>query len=448
MNVKKIVSLLLALALVLSMAACGGSGSSAAGTPANDGGSAGGEIVVTIPTYYVGENVGAVYFEPAVARFNEQNAGKYRIELEEVIEQSYTDIISQQAQAGNIPLILATPGTEWVQTVVIPQHLYEPMNDFLDAHPDIKALCLDNSVDYCTQENGEIVSIPIVTTSNVGLFYNSDLYSPSKPISQMSVDEFVSSLGDNKLAFQTVDNAWTSVLFLTALIANEEGGTELLQQYDGEKLYDFNQPCILNAVTKFQQIWGTYAAANSVGAAYPDAANGFMSGQSAVIFNGSWMNSDFGPDSSGNWSNGFDGANVNADYYPGNIAIGGTRGYGRWMMTNNGTDEEKECAAAFLAFLYSKEELETFALTEGCQIPNMTFSDSFLSQLDDKPLIKQQTELCTSDTTMVPNFSSIMISSVADSVFANDLVQLVNGNMTPEQFCQDLTTKSQEAMDA
>lgn len=443
MNVKKIVSLLLALALVLSMAACGSSGSSAA----NDG-SSGGEIVVTIPTYYVGENVGAIYFEPAVARFNEQNAGKYRIELEEVIEQSYTDIISQRAQANQLPVILATPSTEWVQTVIIPQKLYEPMNDFLDAHPDIKALCLDSSVDYCTQENGDIVSIPVVTTSTIGLFYNSDMYSPSKPVSQMTVDEFLTSLGDNKMAFQTVDNAWTSVLFLTAMIANEEGGTELLKQYDGEKLYDFNQPCILSAVTKFQQLWGTYAAANSVGAAYPDAANGFMSGQAAVICNGSWMNSEFDESSSGNWSNDFNGANVNADYYPGNIAIGGTRAYGRWMMTNNGTDEEKECAAAFLAFLYSKEELETFALTEGCQIPNMTFSDGFLSQLDDKPLIKQQTELCTSDTTMVPNFTDIMVSSVSTSTFANDLVQLVNGNMTPEEFCQDLTTKSQEAMDA
>ncbi|MCH5352438.1 MAG: extracellular solute-binding protein, partial [Acutalibacter sp.] len=292
MNIKKILAVLLAAAMLLSLAACGGGNSSSGNntpnsTPTNNGGNepTGEEIVVTIPTYYVGENVGAVYFEPAVARFNEKYAGQYRIELEEVIEQSYTDIISQQVQAGKAPLLLATPNSDWVKTAVIPSNLYQPMNEFLDAHPEVKELCLDTSIEYCTQDNGDIVSVPIVTVSNVGLFYNSALYTPTADsISAMSVDEFVNSLGDNKLAFQTVDNAWTSVLFLTSLIANEEGGTELLQQYDGEKLYDFNQPCILNAVTKLQDIWSKYAASNSVGAAYPDAANGFMSNQAAVIF--------------------------------------------------------------------------------------------------------------------------------------------------------------------
>lgn len=451
MNIKKILAVLLAVAMLLSLAACGGNSSSGGNkdnSVAEGNTGTGEEIVVTIPTYYVGENVGAVYFEPAVERFNKKYAGQYRIELEEVIEQSYTDIISQQVQAGKAPLLLATPNSDWVKTAVIPSNLYQPMNEFLDAHPEVKELCLDTSIEYCTQDNGDIVSVPIVTVSNVGLFYNSALYNPTADsISAMSVDEFVNSLGDNKLAFQTVDNAWTSVLFLTSLIANEEGGTELLQQYDGEKLYDFNQPCILNAVTKLQDIWSKYAASNSVGAAYPDAANGFMSNQAAVIFNGSWMNSEFGPDSSGNWSNDFDGANVKADYYPGNVAISGTKGFGRWMMTNNGTDAEKECAYAFLAFIYSQEELETFALTEGCQIPNMNFTDEFLGKLAQDPLIARQTELVNSETKMVPNFSSIMVSSVADTVFANDLVQLVNGNMTPEEFCQDLTTKSQEAMD-
>lgn len=115
-------------------------------------------------------------------------------------------------------------------------------------------------------------------------------------------------------------------------------------------------------------------------------------------------------------------------------------------MTTGGTDEEKECALAFLAFIYSQEELETFALTEGCQIPNMEYSDEFLAKLDADPLVKAQTELVTEDTTIVPSIASIMVDSVANDVFANDLVQLVNGAITPEQFCQDLTTKSEEAV--
>ena len=172
-----------------------------------------------------------------------------------------------------------------------------------------------------------------------------------------------------------------------------------------------------------------------------------MSDQAAVICNGSWMNSEFVDSASDNWSNGFNGADVKADYYPGNVSICETKVFGRWTLTNGGTDEERECAEAFLAFIYSKDELETFALTEGCQISNLTYSDEFLSKLDEKPLVKQQTELLTSDTNIVPNVSKIMPESVSNSVFGTNLVQLVNGQITPKEFCEILTTKAAEAGD-
>ncbi len=380
-------------------------------------------------------------------RFNEQNEGKYEVKLEEVVESGYADKISQLAQTGDIPILISGITKEMMETVLIPRNLYYPMNDFLDEHPEIADLCLDSSVEYCTLDNGDIVSVPIVTVSNMGLYYNSDMYSPDGNICDMTMDDFLDSLGDNKIAFQTVDNAWTTMLFYSALVANEDGGAELLQSYDGEVCYDFTDDAFVKAAEKLVDVWDKYAANNSLGAAYADAANGFMSDASAVIFNGSWMNSEFSEDSSDNWSNGFDGANVVSDYFPGNVALGSEVGYGRWIMTNNGTDEELECAQAFLAFLYSQDELEQFALTEGCQIPNMTYSDDFLDALNQDPLVARQTELVTEDTLIVPTVADIMVTSVADSVFANDLVQLVNGAITPEDFCQDLTKKSQESAD-
>ncbi len=430
---KKLLSVLLASVMALSLCVI----------PA----SADDTISITIPTYYVGENVGAVYFEPAVERFNEQNEGKYEVKLEEVVESGYADKISQLAQTGDIPILISGITKEMMETVLIPRNLYYPMNDFLDEHPEIADLCLDSSVEYCTLDNGDIVSVPIVTVSNMGLYYNSDMYSPDGNICDMTMDDFLDSLGDNKIAFQTVDNAWTTMLFYSALVANEDGGAELLQSYDGEVCYDFTDDAFVKAAEKLVDVWDKYAANNSLGAAYADAANGFMSDASAVIFNGSWMNSEFSEDSSDNWSNGFDGANVVSDYFPGNVALGSEVGYGRWIMTNNGTDEELECAQAFLAFLYSQDELEQFALTEGCQIPNMTYSDDFLDALNQDPLVARQTELVTEDTLIVPTVADIMVTSVADSVFANDLVQLVNGAITPEDFCQDLTKKSQESAD-
>lgn len=129
---KRVLSILLVAAMTASLTACGGSDSS------NNSASGSGEITLTIPTFFVGENVGAVYFEPAVERFNEANKGKYHIELEEVVEASYTDKISQLAQSDSLPALIQTPAKEWIQTAMIPGKLYYPMNDFLDEHPEIK----------------------------------------------------------------------------------------------------------------------------------------------------------------------------------------------------------------------------------------------------------------------------------------------------------------------
>lgn len=437
---KKFIALLLTGSMLLSMGIYGSA--EAKETSETE------EIVITFPTFWCGENVGGVYFVPAVERFNEKYAGKYRVEIEEVIEVSYTDKISQMAQAGTLPVLIPTPGKDWIETVMIPNELYYPMNDFLDEHPEIKDLCLDSSLEYCTQENGDIVSVPNIALSSIGLFYNSALYSPEGYVRDMTVDEFADSLGDNKLAFETTEDAWTTMLFLSALIANEEGGTELLMAHETEPLLDFNQPAIINAVTKLKEIWDKYAAGNSMGAGYAEAANGFMSGQSAVIFNGTWMNSEFKEETGADkWSNGFNGADIRADYYPGNIALStATSAYGRYTVTSNGTEEELECALAFLEFVYSPEEVEQFSLIEGCQIPNLEKSDEYVAQLEEDVLAKDQSLLVTSDTKVVPYFLLVCVPSLAD-VYPSYLAQVMNGAITPEQFCEEMTIKSLEAVE-
>lgn len=448
---KRILACLTLVALVASLASCSNSnsssssGSSASGSTETGSTASGEEVILTLPTYYCGENVGAVYFEPAVERFNEKYDGQYEVQLEEVVEASYNDKMSTLAQSGKLPVLISGGSTEWINTVLIPQKLYYDTKDWLN-ESGIIDLCLDSSVEYSTQEDGSVVGVPIVTVSTTGLYYNGANYTPDKNICDMSMDEFIASLDGQNMAWQTVDNAWTSMLFLTALVANEEGGAEWLQEYDGTKCYDYNTEWMVSAVTKLLDVWNQTGGSTYVGKAYADAANDFMSGNSAVICNGTWMNSEFSESGSANWSNGFDGANVHADYYPGNIALCNTKAYGRWFLTNNySSDAELEAAKAFLEFIYSPEELETFALTEGCQIPNLEYSDDFVASLDENPLVKEQNEKLTDDTLMVPTIASIMPDSVANSVLANALTQLVNGAITPEEFCNTLTVKAEES---
>ena len=67
MKKRQIAAALLAGAMLVSVTACGTGGDNSA-----SGGDSSGGISITIPSYKTGENVGAVFFEPQVERFNEK----------------------------------------------------------------------------------------------------------------------------------------------------------------------------------------------------------------------------------------------------------------------------------------------------------------------------------------------------------------------------------------
>lgn len=340
---------LAAAMMTASLAGCGGAASSAA-TSTTGGDTAGstasadtnsGVVEVTIPSYKTGENAGAAFFVPQVERFNEKYAGKYKINLESVPQDSiFNDRLKQLAQQNKLPVLVEGGDPDWVKNVVIPNGLAYDLTDWIDATPAVKDVLIDDSREYCSNEDGRVMTMPLATVRPIGFFYNSDMWSTDADISAMSMDEFVSALGDQKIAFSTAENGWVSALFLTALVAEEDGGVEWLKSGTETKITDFNQPCFINAVAKLQNLLQNNAASNSVGAAYADAANAFMSEQAAIIANGPWMSSDFESSNSDKWSNGFDGAKVRASLFPGDIGIADTATFGEWWISASAPEDE------------------------------------------------------------------------------------------------------------
>ena len=254
---------LAAAMMTASLAGCGGAASSAAtsttgGDAASSTASAdtnSGVVEVTIPSFKTGENVGAVFFEPQVERFNEKYAGKYKINLESVPQDSiFNDRIKQLAQQNKLPVLVEGGDPDWVKNVVIPNGLAYDLTDWIDATPAVKDVLIDDSREYCSNEDGRVMVMPLATVRPIGFFYNSAMWSTDADISAMSMDEFVSALGDQKIAFSTAENGWVSALFLTALVAEEDGGVEWLKSGIETKITDFNQPCFINAVAKLQNL--------------------------------------------------------------------------------------------------------------------------------------------------------------------------------------------------
>lgn len=406
-------------------------------------------VEIKFPTYLAGENVGAKFFLPEVERFNEKYEGKYKITVEEVPQASYADKIKQLAQQNKLPVLVHAPSSggidaQWFKQVILANDMAYDLSDFAKENPDVAANWVDGSVDFCTVD-GKLICKPLSVIKPVGLFYNSSMYTSDKDIKDMSMDEFMESLGDNKIAFQTAENGWTSALLLAALIGNEEGGADLLNNNTDEKLYDYTAEPFVNGVAKLQTLLENNASSNTIGAAYADAANAFMSKNASIICNGSWMSTEFDAGSSDKWSNDFNGDDVKATIYPGNIALTNERNYGEFWVSNNATDEEKEAAEAFLAFRDSQEEIEALILAEGGTAPKLTYTDDFKNKLKENRILSELSESMDENTKYVAPLGDIFPASVADTEFGKLLPKLADGTLTPEEFCQELTKKAEEA---
>jgi len=455
---KKISIILICAMMLFSLAACANDTPGSNNPPAqgdsppqnNNGGGGDGDgstpadgvIEITIPHYKVGENVGAKFFLPQVDRFNTKYEGVYKISIEEIPQDDYADKIQQLVQQGMAPALIEGGPQTWLEEVVIPEGLFYDLNQFLANEPDIAEYFLPENIAH-NSRSGKLFSLTYPVVRPMTIFYNGDMFQPSKGFADMSWDDVISELGDNKIAFMTVENAWTTMLTLSSLIAAEPGGADLLTNGVVDKITDFSHPAIVNGMEKLQVLLQNHASSNTIGAAYADAANSFMSMNSALIANGPWMVGDFLPDSEDKWSNGFDGEMVRGDVLPGNVGLANVLGYG-WWIPSSVSQAEAEAAWAFIAFMMSADELEQYMLAEGGTAPRVPVSDSFLANRAENRLIEELVGAVRADTIFAPAFADAIPSSVADPEFGKLLPKLIDGSLSAVEFCAELTRVAAE----
>lgn len=399
-----------------------------------------GEIVMKMPTYKAGENTGAKFFVPQVERFNEKYKGTYRIEIEQVPQESYNDKIKQLAQQKMLPTMVESGDKNWMREFIIPNKMSYDLGPWLDEHPEVKKVLISESLEYGTVEN-RVAAMPLAISKPVGLFYNSSMYTPSKNIRDMTFEEFSADLGDNKVALATGGPAFFTQLMFTAMIANEPGGAEVLKEGFTEKILNYNTPVFINAAEKLQKLAKNNGADNIISAAGPDAMNYFLSKKAAVIPNGPWFAAEFDPSKADKWSNGFNGEDVAADIYPGNVVISNLQET-TWWISDAADDRQKEAALAFLEFMYSPEELEAALLAEGGVAPNLEYSEEFLEKQKENKVYSQLNAAMNEDTAYVVQVDQVMPTSLSSTEFGKIVIKLYDGSLTPEEFCQALTEKA------
>lgn len=401
-----------------------------------------GAVILRIPSYRAGENIGAKFFLPQVARFNEEYKGKYEMIIEETPQHGYFDKIKLLQQQDKLPPLVEGGDPEYIRNVIIKNDLFYDLSSWLKENPEVRSVLIKDSVDYNTTPDGKIVSLPYAVTRSIALYYNKEMFQKAgitKPLSQMSLSEFDGALAQLKengftpLALMTGENAWTTTLIFSAVLANTGDGLEILRS-PGEFLYDYTGQAWIRSFAKLREYFQKYTTKNAVGAVYADAANNFMNERTAMIANGPWMVGDFSnPDKA---SAGFD-KKVGAEIYPGGIGIARTTGY-YWWIPKNLPEKVRDGALAFMKFIDKPEELRKYMVAEGGNAPHVPLTKKDLESLN--PILADlSSSLSKDEKALIPRLGDKFPAQIANKEFGRLLPKLVDGSLSPEAFGKELT---------
>ena len=434
MKMKRWLSCLLALVMLLSLTACGGSDDEQ--TPAGEGGeSSGEEIVINYPTFQVGTNTAAPVVAELVNRFNEEYAGQYRIEIEEVPgDANYAERIQVQISSGQLPPVVYGGGYALLD-LALEADLVVDLTDVVNADPEWAAMydndawqaanCRDGKI-YASSSEGQLI----------GYFYNKELFEQVGIQPATTWDEFFDNCdkllaaGITPLAMDTADGAWVSMLLMGAMIATsgDEGAEFMNTKYPT----DYNIAPVVDAIGHMQEWYQKYTTLDAVGGAYENAANNFFSGNVAMICNGPWMIGDFSDTTK--TSEGFD-EKVGAAVYPGNFVYDAPI---EGMFVTKQDDPALEEAAIAMVKFFTSPESQTLALEMQGMVPAAASVEITDTATTNFPLLGEFLNMASECTVRSNTFTGNMVPGLQD-LFSAELPNLANGTYTPEQFCQILT---------
>lgn len=414
---RKILSFLLAAALLLSI------------VPALA------EVTIEYPTFQIGVNTAAPVVAQLVEEFNAQHAGKAKIAVEEIPgDNNYIEKIKILLSSGALPPVIYGAGYNLLDLALASDSLVD-LTPYIEADPEWKAMYNDKALEVNSRDGKIYASSSEGNT--IGFFYNKELFEKAGIAGPAKTwDEFFAQLetlknaGITPLSMDTADSAWVTSLWLGAMIATSgpEG-----EAFMGQMMpMDYNKPEVIAALGKIQEMFKNYTTLDAVGGKYENAANAFLSGQTAMIANGPWMIGDFSDTTKA--PEGF-ADKVGVAIYPGNFAYDEPiQGY---LVTKQSDPALVEAAVEMVKFFTGKHA-QTIALEKQGMLPASTEVEITEAAKTSFPLLAEFVTALEGATIRTATTQATMFPNLLD-VMSQELPNLASGAMTPEQFAQALT---------
>ena len=433
MKMKRWLSCTLALAMLLGLMGCGGTSDEA---PNDGSGSSEDEIVINYPTFQIGTNTAAPVVEELVSRFNEEYAGQYRIEVEEIPgDANYADRIQVQISSGKLPPVVYGGGYSLLD-LALEADLVVDLTDVVNEDPEWASMYENDAWQAANCRDGKIYA-----SSNegqlIGYFYNKELFDQAGIQPATTWNEFFDNCdkllaaGITPLAMDTADGAWVSMLLMGAMVATS--GDEGLEFMNTMNPTDYNTPEMIAAAEKIQKMYQNYTTQDAIGGKYENAANNFLAGQTAMLANGPWMIGDFSDTSM--TEEGF-ADKVGVALFPGNFVYDAPiQGY---IVTKQDDPKVEEAAIEMVKFFTSAEAQQTAMEMQG-MVPASNTVELTDTAKDKYPLLAEFLDLATtegekrSDTLQATMYANLL------DVMSQQLPLLASGELDAKGFCQTLT---------
>jgi len=400
-------------------------------------------ISIELPSYRAGTDLPSEFFLKQIDRFNEKYKDVYEITA------SYTgggeehnEKIKQLGLQGELPVVFQFSDFTYAEKNFFKKGVLYNLSDWLESNAEFKNVFLPEGIEYVTQEDGSIYALPLALIRATGMYYNTQTFTPSKMIRDMTWEELMTEMKDQNAlyGFQTTEQSWILNLTTAAIMGRLAGGAEIMQAGLEERVKDFNNDTWKEAFTTIKELYDAAGWEDGIGKAYPDVENAFMNNIVSAMPNGQWVINGLSIDKT-NWGPDYDGTKVCGDIFPGNVAIANPGVYD-WYVSGTATEDELKVAKAYLEFISSQDELEAMAIAEGGTIPMTTPSQNFIDKVAENKVMSEFAATPNEDTIYVPYFHEVTTSASMDAFSAN-LPAFLTGKMTVDDFCVALTNANE-----
>ncbi len=452
----KVIAPLLAVTMAMSLASCGSATNESASSTTTDVAettevaeektavadtTTSEPIEISYATFMVGAHASAAAEEQIINEFNEQYEGKIKVVVEELpTDDAFVDKMKILASSKTLPDVLI--GKNGIRELAIENGQAVNLKPFLEEDAEWMKYVGEDAMNYNMEDDGSVYSI-----SNqrqvIGYFYNKEMFEAAGITPAKTWDEFMENnqklkeAGFTPLALMTGENAWTTNLWLAAMIGtNGEEGEKFMNTRYPET---YSNDMVVNGLGMIQTCLKDYTTPDAIGAIYANAANNFEQGNVAMIANGPWMCPDFTDTTKS--AEGF-ADKVGVALYPENGLIAQFE-VGYILCTNGKSAEEQAAALEFLKFKTGKHAQEVFLEKAGV-LPlteNVELSDAFKAE---NPIMTELLEVSADAKYVFGNIDNNAHASVVDA-FAVTYPELAYDEMTPAELADYLTNAAEQS---